>query len=252
MLKGQIKLDSNGNVGLGTTSFFSETGITAKYNTSGSTPTVISAKYTGATDVTARAVEGIASQGSSYGTGGYFKGAEKGVYGESTATGGFIHYGVYGRAKNGYNNYGVYGTSSGYAGYFDGDVTVTGNFSSSSDKKLKESIERLPSQTVLDKIVQLQPKSFIYKYSEYDQMNLPSGKQYGLIAQDVKEIFPSLISTQSHPKKGTATSQEEAVMEYKTLKYNQLVPLLIQALKEQQKQINELKEQINELKEQIN
>ncbi len=65
-------------------------------------------------------VEGDASGGSTnYGVHGYASGGNAyGLYGDATGTG--VNYGVYGRASGGATN---------YAGYFNGDVTVTGNLS---------------------------------------------------------------------------------------------------------------------------
>ena len=65
-------------------------------------------------------------EGGNYTSGGY------GIYGIASGTGSYS-YGVYGNASGGtIRNYGVYGTASGtsaYAGYFSGNVTVTGTLS---------------------------------------------------------------------------------------------------------------------------
>jgi hypothetical protein len=79
-----------------------------------------------------------------YGTGGHFEGGFMGAYGYVEATGSDLYYGIYGRCTGGSGsnhgvqgvaggsgtNYGVYGTASGagtnWAGYFLGNVRVTG------------------------------------------------------------------------------------------------------------------------------
>jgi hypothetical protein len=66
----------------------------------------------------------IGNQGDCYGIKGEAKGTEK-------------NYGVYGYAENGMQNYGVYGTAGtgrlgNWAGYFEGDVHITGNLSKGS------------------------------------------------------------------------------------------------------------------------
>jgi hypothetical protein len=96
--------------------------------------------------------DGVAVYGESvsadyYGYGGRFVGGYKGVQGEVTATGSASYfgacgsatatggtgncYGLYGSATNGGANYGVYGYAAGgatnWAGYFDGNVRVTGS-----------------------------------------------------------------------------------------------------------------------------
>ena len=57
-------------------------------------------------------------------------------------------------------------------------------------------------------------------------------KQIGVIAQETEEIIPEVIG--------------ECPDGYKTVQYGNIVGLLIEAIKEQQKQIDELKEKINE------
>ncbi len=100
------------------------------------------------------AVYGKYAQSTDYGIGGRFEGGWRGVYGSATETGGsFPHYGVYGIASGTEGvNYGVYGVAnhtagsnrgvygsatgavgtSNYAGYFYGDVNVTGTLTAGS------------------------------------------------------------------------------------------------------------------------
>lgn len=70
-----------------------------------------------------------------------------------------------------------------------GSITANGanaaTFTSTSDQRLKENIEPLPSQ--LANILALRPVEFDYKDG--------SGHQLGFIAQDVQKIFPDLIGT---------------------------------------------------------
>lgn len=65
-----------------------------------------------------------------YGQGLGSSGNRYGVYGESFMTGGFNAYGVYGTAQGGSQNFGVYGSvppGNGWAGYFNGNLNVTGS-----------------------------------------------------------------------------------------------------------------------------
>jgi hypothetical protein len=57
-------------------------------------------------------------------------------------------------------------------------------------------------------------------------------KQIGVIAQDVEKVFPELVG------------ENEG---YKTTNYIGLIPVLIEAVKEQQQMIDELKTQIKQL-----
>lgn len=84
-------------------------------------------------------VQGTGS-GNHYGLRGYASGTNHlnyGVFGEASGTGAFTHTGVYGYASGGnHTNYGVFGFASGgttnYAGYFAGDVYVSGTLSKAS------------------------------------------------------------------------------------------------------------------------
>ena len=94
---------------------------------------------------------------------------------------------------------------------------------------------------ILSRLLQLIPRSYTFK-PEYNFMNLPSGRQFGLIAQEVETLFPDLVATQGHPgpvnEDGLETGE---AISYKGITYVKLIPLLVQAIKEQQSQIDEMR-----------
>ena len=91
------------------------------------------------------------------------------------------------------------------------------DFNSLSDKNKKDNIESLVDAiNVINKIV---PVSFTWK----DNGN----KAYGVIAQDVEEILPDIVST-----------NKEGV---KSVSYTQIIPFLIQVIQEQHKEIQKIK-----------
>ena len=107
----------------------------------------------------------------------------------------------------------------------DGEITATGNvtspfFYSESDAVLKEDIE--PITNPLKKILKLAGVTFTWKKSKQNGL--------GVIAQEVEKIVPEIVSTNLNG--------------HKTVSYDSLVPLLIEAVKEQQKQIEYLKKKI--------
>jgi len=106
------------------------------------------------------------------------------------------------------------------------DLTVSGDVVISSDARLKSNIVSLGS--TLPKLLQIDGKSYEMK-----------GKQkIGVLAQEIKEVFPQLVSEDEN--------------EMLAVNYQGLVPVLINALKEQQNEIEILKQQqaeINQLKE---
>jgi len=93
-----------------------------------------------------------------------------------------------------------------------------------SDRSLKTNIQ--PISNGLGKVLQLQGVNFDWK---------DTGKpSVGLISQDVEKIFPEIVST-----------GEDGL---KSIEYAKLVAPLIEAIKEQQKEIEELRLEIEKLK----
>ena len=154
------------------------------------------------------------------------------------------NYGVYCRARKGPANIGIYAEASptgtngpNYAGYFNGDVVRTGNDNFSSDQILKQNIDTITN--ALGIINQLQPKTFTYKTSVYPQMSLPSGPQFGLIAQQVQTVVPALVNNAVHPEVVLENVNYPAVS-YLTLEYQQLIPIVIRALQQADRKIVKL------------
>ena len=155
-------------------------------------------------------------------------------------------YGVWGYATHGDSlNYGIYGTldtvagAANYAGYFDGDVYCTGSYLPS-DLKLKRNIQ--PFDNALSQIEKLKVKTYEFNTSEYKSMNLPSGKQIGLISEDVEKVAPQLVKKAINParknKKGEVTDK---AVDFVAVNYTGMIPLLIKGMQEQQSQIDSLK-----------
>ena len=117
------------------------------------------------------------------------------------------------------------------------DADVTAYSSTTSDSRLKHSVK--PLESSLSIITQLNPITYKWKYRPKD-----TESHIGLIAQEVEKIIPSVIKEQEmpfHTKEGDDTK-------YKSVRYTELVPHLIGAIKEQQLQIEELKEELKKLK----
>ena len=88
--------------------------------------------------------------------------------------------------------------------------------------------------------------------AEEKQLVLPEGEQIGLIARELEDILPQLVTHEVHAydkNEGIEGAEKDVEMiEYKGINYIGLIPVLIEAMKEQQEQIEELKQQIAELK----
>jgi hypothetical protein len=161
--------------------------------------------------------------------------------------------GIYAQASGGTFNAAVYGdalsNTANFAGYFNGNVFATGTITAS-DANLKTNIDSIGNALAI--IDQLQPKKFNYNTAQYPGFNLPTALQYGLIAQDVEQVLPELVTTNIHPAKfDSAGNVVNAAVNYKGLNYTELVPILIQAVKEQQQQIIVQNQQIAALQAQV-
>jgi hypothetical protein len=106
-------------------------------------------------------------------------------------------------------------------------VKINGKLVFASDERLKKNIEPLKSS--LYKVMHLKGVSYEWKETE----NLGKGREIGLIAQDVESILPELVVTDS---KG-----------YKAMSYDKMVPVLVEAIKEQQQLIKKLEAKLNRL-----
>jgi hypothetical protein len=175
-----------------------------------------------------------------------------GVYGSnSLTTGNATNLGI---GSYGFGFHGVYGqttnTSQGWAGYFTADIGVDGagyalgGWVNASDKRLKSNI--VPIQNALDKISKLEGKFYTITTKSRDingNIKLNSRQQYGVIAQDLEKDFPEMIS-----EKALFNSSGDDTV-YKTVEYTQLVPVLIEAVKDLKNQVESLQQELKKLKE---
>ena len=158
------------------------------------------------------------------------------LLGRAVDVDGYLNYGLYGFADDGSQfNYGVYGyapSGSGYAGYFVGNVYATGSYLPS-DSRLKSEIA--PLEQGLQAIMQLEPKQYEYKQSEFDFMNLPEGQQYGFLAQDLKNTLPVLTQRAYHAyEEVSSEAPEDQGFEFTAVNYVGLIPIVVSAMQEQQ------------------
>jgi hypothetical protein len=142
----------------------------------------------------------------------------------------------------------AYATTLGYAAYFSGNVYCSGSYLPS-DEKLKENIQ--PMQNALDKIMKLEVSTYNFKATEFPEMNLPTDRQNGFIAQNIESVFPELVKF--NPAK------KEQPAEFKAVNYTGLIPVLTEAIQEQQRlletkdtRIDQLQNQYNDLQNQFN
>jgi hypothetical protein len=103
-------------------------------------------------------------------------------------------------------------------------------------------------------VLKLKPAVYTFKTSERKSMQLPEGKQLGLIADEVKEVFPELVSQAVHPPEYDKEDRTKVItseVKYEGVNYQGLIPVLIASIQEQQQQISALKVELTALKIQI-
>ncbi len=115
--------------------------------------------------------------------------------------------------------------------YYNGNT-----FAHWSDRRLKRNFSNLNG--ALAQLSQLKPFSFDYQTDMMPKGLLPGGTHYGVDAGEVQKLFPHLVKEVSHPQ----NSEEK----YLTVNYTEFVPILIQAVNDQENEMAALKAQQQE------
>lgn len=153
------------------------------------------------------------------------------------------------------NGYAFYGSFSGTIGtkwgvyvtgedrnYFSGNVGIgqtaptyhlhvngrigTNAINETSDGRLKRDISSLDGS--LEKVLSMRGVTYRWRTDEFPEKDFDEGLQYGLIAQELELVIPELVHTDSEG--------------WKAIEYSHIVPLLIEAIKEQQQEIARLQQ----------
>ncbi len=169
------------------------------------------------------------------------------LVGLATSTTSGDNYGIFCQAGNGATN---------YAGYFNGNVTITGILTNPSDRRLKTDIKPIPS--ALNLINQLNPVSYNYNNSINQKLNLPVGLQYGFIAQEMEMVIPNLVTNQVLPMGSegqgaelNSTLDKKEDFKYKGINYTNMIPILTKGIIEQQTIISSLEAKNKVLEERL-
>ena len=179
---------------------------------------------------------------------------------------------VYTYLSNGTSTaYGIHGSAYGnadnrWAGFFLGNVFTNGTYNTS-DRNLKKQIR--PFTGALGQLEKIDVKRYQFKTEEYPLLSLPEGDQIGLISQDVEKVFPNMVKKANSGKQLVPKADAEAAgwsyektddkdlvlvgkeTEILSINYTNLVPVLIQATKEQQEIIQEQNKKIELLEQRL-
>ena len=100
-----------------------------------------------------------------------------------------------------------------------------------SDRRFKKDIT--PFGPVLNQLTALQPVHYFWRAADFPERHFGNSRTYGLIAQEVEQVLPELVATDSDG--------------YKAIDYSELPFLTIQAMKELKAENDTLKERVAEL-----
>jgi hypothetical protein len=118
--------------------------------------------------------------------------------------------------------------------YVDGDIDATGNITAyyTSDLRLKKNIKLI--QDPLDKLKEINGVTFDWK-DGFTNIHKFAGNDIGVIAQEVESVIPNIV--RQHKTNG-----------YRSVQYDKLTPLLIEAVKELTNKVESLEEEVKKLK----
>jgi hypothetical protein len=113
------------------------------------------------------------------------------------------------------------------------------------DQDLKVNVDGITNST--EKLMKLNPVTFNYDLEKYPELKLSAGKQYGFLADNVQAEFPGMVyeTVKNYP----AGKNTDKIVRYNDVSHADLVPILVQAIKDQQQEIDLLKKEISSLKQ---
>ncbi len=110
--------------------------------------------------------------------------------------------------------------------FVNGSIGATSSFNNDSDRRLKTNIQTIPN--ALDKVLEMRGVTYEWKDGR------EKGDRMGFIAQEVEPILPEVVDNAN---------------DHYTMQYAPITAVLVEAVKEQQAQINELKIKLQEVEE---
>jgi hypothetical protein len=110
-----------------------------------------------------------------------------------------------------------------------GDI-IANSIAGSSDARFKTNIT--PIENPLQKVLRLRGVKFDWNKKAFPDRSFSDSRAIGFIAQEVEKVLPEVVQT------------EKTAEGYMAVQYDKVVALLVEAIKEQQKQINSLKAEL--------
>ncbi|MCS7189726.1 MAG: tail fiber domain-containing protein, partial [Bacteroidia bacterium] len=151
------------------------------------------------------------------------------------------------------NQRGVFGIKpnagfSGFGGLFVNDLGYTGGFYNVSDGRYKKDV--IPLKEVLPALLSLQ--AYRYHYT-LDILGGDERYYYGFMADEVERLFPDLVAEKDFgaPRRRSGPPLGPSELRLKAVSTISLIPILVEAIKEQQAQIEALRQELEKLRKKV-
>ena len=130
------------------------------------------------------------------------------------------------------------------SGSYTGSFSATGNITAySSDERLTNFHGKI--ENALEKVDKL--NGYYYEWNDLakniDKDAFKNGMEVGVSAQEIEKVLPEIVT------EAPIVAAHNLDTDYKTVHYDKVVPLLIEAIKDLKTEVEELKSQIKELEE---
>lgn len=124
------------------------------------------------------------------------------------------------------------------------EVFITNPIINTSDERLKENMK--PIQYGIEDVMKLRPSQYYWKDKHYIERGVPLAEKnlkLGLIAQELLEVIPEVVTTHQWVKKSEKENKTYVLKENERLgvNYAELIPVLVKATQDQQVLIEKLK-----------
>ena len=113
-----------------------------------------------------------------------------------------------------------------------GNLQLRGQVTNLSDGRFKQNIQPISSGAIA-KLTQLNGSTYQWRTEEHQEKGFEEGTYTGFVAQEVQALYPELVS-----------EDQEG---YLSINYTGLIPIIVEANKQQQQQIEDLQTQVSNL-----
>ena len=116
-----------------------------------------------------------------------------------------------------------------------GNIALSGVTLHTSDRRFKRDIQPITDATTL--VAGLRGVRYRWRQEAYPERQFPTGPQYGLVAQEVEKVLPEIVHRNAADER--------------SVNYEALIPLLLEAIKELQQEQVQLRAEIDQLKQNL-